>query len=148
MAHLLTINSSTMNIAISQVNSGVENIQNIWRGIKVNDTVKTSIRRLGQAMIIDLEGDVTIFADEEIACAYQSALDGGGDRIFLNFDKVDYMNSAGIVILINLIVAARKRNVNVGVYGLSAHFQKIFDMAGITRHAKIFRDEAEALLSE
>ena len=111
----------------------------------MNDTIKTSIRHLDQDAIIDLEGDVTTFSDEEIDRAYQSVLDIGGKRILLNFDKVNYINSAGIGILINLILAAKEKNFELGIYGISPHFKKIFSMVGITKYAEVFQDEMEAL---
>ncbi len=54
------------------------------------------------------------------------------------------MNSAGIALLIALVSGARKDKRKVGVFGLSKHFQKIFDMIGLTEYVKIYQNEDDA----
>ena len=58
--------------------------------------VQASLRTLLPLTVIDLRGEVTTFAEEVVTGAYRQASELGARHILLNFDKVDYINSAGI----------------------------------------------------
>lgn len=98
-----------------------------------------------KAAIINLVGDVTTFAEEAINQAYQSASSDGASNIVFNFRENDYINSAGIAILIGVVTEARKRDQKLLMTGLSAHFQKIFRMVGLTQYADLYPSVEEAL---
>jgi len=63
----------------------------------------------------------------------------------LSFDEISSINSVGIAILIKLISVSRKENKVVAITGISENFKQIFEMAGITRFAKIFDKQEDAL---
>jgi anti-anti-sigma factor len=113
----------------------------------MSDEIQVSTREMGGAMVIDLVGDVTTFAEEAINQAYQSASSDGATNIIFNFRENDYINSAGIAILIGVVTEARKRDQRLLITGLSAHFQKIFRMVGLTQYADIYPSVEEALAS-
>jgi anti-anti-sigma factor len=107
------------------------------------EEIKTSIRRRDELAIIDLEGDVTIFAEEAISQAYQEASDGNPKNIALNFTGSQYINSAGIAVIINVVTEARKNKQRIFIVGLTPHFQKIFKMVGLAQYAQILDTEEE-----
>ena len=65
--------------------------------------------------------------------------------ILLDFTKVDYINSSGIALVIQLLIEAANSGQKVYAFGLSAHFTKVFTMVGITKYAGLFPTQAEAL---
>ncbi len=113
----------------------------------MSDEIQVSIRTESGATIIDLVGDVTTFAEEAINHAYQSASGDGATNIIFNFRENDYINSAGIAILIGVVTEARKRDQKLLMTGLSAHFQKIFRMVGLTQYADLHPSVTDALAS-
>lgn len=113
----------------------------------MSDDIQVSVRGEGSTTIIDLIGDVTTFAEEAINQAYRSASDDGAKIIIFNFRENDYINSAGIAILIGVVTEARKRDQKLLITGLSAHFQKIFRMVGLTQYADLYPSVDEALAS-
>ena len=113
----------------------------------MSDDIQVSVRGETNATIIDLIGDVTTFAEDAINQAYRSASDSGAQNIIFNFRENDYINSAGIAILIGVVTEARKRNQKLLMTGLSAHFQKIFRMVGLTQYADLHPSVSEALAS-
>jgi anti-anti-sigma factor len=92
-------------------------------------------------------GYVTTFAEEAINQAFQSASADGATNIIFNFRENDYINSAGIAILIGVVTEARKHEQKLLMTGLSAHFQKIFRMVGLTQYADLYPSVEEALAS-
>lgn len=111
----------------------------------MSDEIQVSVRSESNATVIDLVGDVTTFAEEAINQAYQSASSEGAVNIIFNFRENDYINSAGIAILIGVVTEARKRDQKLLMTGLSAHFQKIFRMVGLTQYADLYPSVEDAL---
>ena len=55
---------------------------------------------------------------------------------------MEYINSSGIAIVIQVCWKHRKVDSrSIGIFGLSAHFQKVFTMVGITKYAALYPDE-------
>lgn len=106
--------------------------------------VRATLRGEPQLIVIDLQGEVTTFADAAITGAYRSACEQGAKNILINFDGVDYINSAGVAIVIGVLTEARKSDQRLLITGLTAHYQKIFDMMGLSRYAPIFNSEDAA----
>ncbi|RME73747.1 MAG: anti-sigma factor antagonist, partial [Chloroflexi bacterium] len=111
----------------------------------MTDEVKVSVRWEGKTAILDLIGDLTNFAEETVNHAYRTVSENGADNIILNFRENDYINSAGIAIVIGVVTEARKRNQHLALSGLSTHFQKIFRMVGLTQYADLYPTVGEAL---
>lgn len=111
----------------------------------LEDELNVSIRHREGIAIIDLVGDVTTFAEEKINNAYNQVTAEGSKQILLNFRQNDYINSAGIAILIGVVTEVNRNGQKLAVSGLSQHFQKIFRMVGLAQYAEIYQDEDEAV---
>jgi anti-anti-sigma factor len=111
----------------------------------LEDELTVSTRERDGVAIIDLVGDVTTFAEEKINTAYREVTNRGARFVLLNFRQNDYINSAGIAILIGIVTEVTRNNQKLAVSGLSQHFQKIFRMVGLAQYAEIYQDEDEAL---
>jgi anti-anti-sigma factor len=109
--------------------------------------LKVTARRVTPVTVLDLQGDVTMFAEAELTRAYHGAIDSGTRELVLNFAGTDYINSAGIAIIISLLTEARASGVTLVISGLSSHYQKIFRMVGLTQYAEVF-DTEEAAVNE
>jgi anti-anti-sigma factor len=111
----------------------------------LEDELSVSIRERNGVSILDLVGDVTTFAEEKINSAYAQVTDQGAKQILLNFRQNDYINSAGIAILIGVVTEVNRNGQRLAVSGLSQHFQRIFRMVGLSQYIDIYQDEGEAL---
>jgi anti-anti-sigma factor len=111
----------------------------------MSEEIQVSIREQKGATVIDLVGDVTTFAEDAINHAYQNASEKGATNIIFNFRENDYINSAGIAILIGVVTEARKKDQKLLMTGLSVHFQKIFRMVGLTQYADLYPNVDEAM---
>lgn len=111
----------------------------------LEDELNVSIRERDGVAIIDLIGDVTTFAEEKINSAYAQITQQGSKNILLNFRQNDYINSAGIAILIGILTEVNSHEQKLAFSGLSQHFQKIFRMVGLAQYADIYQDEDEAI---
>ncbi len=112
----------------------------------LEDPLMIESRTRDGVFILDLMGDVTTFANDKILRAYNAVTADGARRILLNFRQNDYINSAGIAILINVINDVNEHAQRLAVSGLSPHFQKIFRMVGLTQFIQIYQTEDEAVV--
>ena len=107
--------------------------------------LEISIRSKGDVSIVDIKGDVTAPTGQPIEDAYNQVTAAGAKKILVTFASDCYINSGGIAILIGVLSQSRKMGQAVRMTGLSSHFQKIFTMVGLTKHAQIHPSEEAAL---
>ncbi len=94
--------------------------------------------------IFRFSGDISSASQEAVLGTFQRLPEQGKVRLLLDFTKVDYINSSGIALVIQLLMQASKAGGGVALFGLTPHFQKVFTMVGITKYAQIFADEVSA----
>ena len=111
----------------------------------MNQEIEIKLEKRGAVTLFDIKGDVTTFAEPFFGEAYKSANDQGATKILLRFYEDAYINSGGIAVLIQLLAETNKNKQEIGITGLSKHFQKIFKMVGITKFATIYNSLDEAL---
>ena len=111
----------------------------------MNEELVITLEKRGDVTLFDLQGDVTTFAEPHMNEAYKNATSEGTSKILLRFYEDAYINSGGIAVLIQVLAETKQNNQQVAITGLSKHFQKIFNMVGITKFAKIYNSEGEAL---
>ena len=95
--------------------------------------------------IMHIQGDVTAFSEPFLNEAYQKANDQGAGKILLKIEKDAYINSGGIALLIQILAQTKRNNQQIGIAGISDHFEKIFHMVGITKFAKLYPDVETAI---
>jgi anti-anti-sigma factor len=95
--------------------------------------------------VLRFEGDIASTSKDAVLGAYQALPKSDAKLILLDFTKVDYINSSGIALVIQLLIEAANSGQTVSAFGLSAHFVKVFTMVGITKYAQLFPSQAEAL---
>jgi len=94
--------------------------------------------------VMRFAGDITSASEAAILGTYQGLAPETSKRILLDFSKVEYLNSSGIALVIQLMYAASKNGQQIQTFGLTPHFQKVFTMVGITKYTQLHRDEASA----
>ncbi len=95
--------------------------------------------------VIRFEGDIASTSKDAVLGAYQSLNKETAKLVMLDFTGVEYINSSGIALIIQLLIEAANSGQKVYAFGLSAHFTKVFTMVGITKYASLFATQAEAL---
>jgi anti-anti-sigma factor len=109
------------------------------------DDVKMVVRKRDGAAILDMKGEVTSFADEELSSLVKAAVEEGLQYIVFNFSDVSYINSSGIAVLIGIVTSFTNKGIAFNVYGLTSHFKKIFRMIGLTQYVNVMATEDEAV---
>jgi anti-sigma B factor antagonist len=106
---------------------------------------ETHVRTQDGMVVIDLVGEINATAEAALNSAYHTAEQNSPAAIVLNFQAVEYMNSTGIALIVGLLAQARKAHLRLVVYGLSDHYQEIFNITRLSDFMQIYADERSAL---
>ena len=97
------------------------------------------------ASIIDIEGEVSAFAEDVLMEAYAEASTPTTRAIILNFSRLEYMNSSGIGLLVTLLIRVNRQRQRLLAYGLSDHYRRIFELTRLNEAIGIYETEADVL---
>ena len=108
--------------------------------------VKMDVRKVNDKVsVIDVEGELTAFAEGVLMDAYNQASDGRVHAIILNFEGLEYMNSSGIGLLVTLLIRINRERQKLLTYGLSEHYRNIFQITRLDDAIGIYDSEEEAV---
>jgi anti-sigma B factor antagonist len=109
---------------------------------KLNTTIRKPVPSVS---VIDLQGEVTGQVENALMDAFSQASNGTTKTIILNFNELEYMNSSGIGLLVTLLIRTQRQKQDLVAYGLSEHYQEIFNLTRLNEAIGIYPDEAEAM---
>src|ERR687894_1081756 len=125
---------------------GIKQIYRTRRNDMPEAQVKMNVRSAGHnASIIDVQGELTAFAESVLMDAYNQASDGQVRAIILNFEDLEYMNSSGIGLLVTLLIRINREKQQLLTYGLSEHYRSIFQITRLDDAIGIYETEEEAV---
>ena len=107
--------------------------------------LEVEVRREPGGAVLDLRGEINGFAQEALDAAYAEAEKGNPETILLNFEGVDYINSTGIALIVDLLAKARVSQRRLVAYGLSDHYVEIFEITRLSDFMSVFPDEESAM---
>jgi anti-sigma B factor antagonist len=95
--------------------------------------------------LIGFAGNLDTNTSPEAQQALDGILDGGGQKIAVDFTALDYISSAGLRVLL----ATAKRLNGVGgamhIFGLNETVEEVFEISGFSTIFRVFPDEDAAL---
>ncbi len=115
-------------------------MQDKTASVRVSETAGSSGKPI---TALRFSGDITSTSKETVLGTYQG-LPPESKRILLDLSKVEYINSSGIALIIQVLMQARNTGQSVQTFGLSDHFKKVFTMVGMTKYTELHADELSA----
>lgn len=98
-----------------------------------------------RSCIIDVQGELTAFAEEALMAAYNRGCGDGVRYVLLNFGGLEYMSSSGIGLLVTLLIRVQRQQQMLLAYGLSEHYCHILELTRLNEAIALYPGEAEAL---
>jgi|GEM_PF-418566 len=101
------------------------------------------MRYTEDAVLLDLQGELNKPAEGLLLGSHpwEEGLQGGRLCLVLNLQEINYINSAGMALLIRLARAGKTGKYHTFAYGVSEHYQKLFRMVGLTEYMMIYPEE-------
>jgi anti-sigma B factor antagonist len=107
--------------------------------------LNVEVRLEPDVAVLDLMGEINGFAEEALNTAYAEADAKNTKTILLNFEEVDYINSTGIALIVDLLAKARVSQRRLVAFGLSDHYVEIFEITRLSDFMSVFPDEESAI---
>ena len=108
--------------------------------------VVMNVRRVSATTsIIDIQGEISAFAEKVLMDAYTEASTPTTRTIILNFGGLEYMNSSGIGLIVTLLIRVNRQKQRSLAFGLSEHYRHIFEITRLNDAIRIYNSEEEAL---
>lgn len=108
--------------------------------------VTIGVRPLGDGIcVLDIQGDITTFAENALMEAHTQASAAGARTIILNLSDMEHMNSGGIGLLVTFLIRAERQTQRLLAYGLGEHYRHIFALTRLNEAILICDGEGEAL---
>lgn len=107
--------------------------------------LEASVRHLSGVAIIDLAGEIDGVAENVLETAYTTAEERDPIAILLNFERVTYINSKGIALIVLLLARVQKSNRRLLACGLTDHFREIFQITRLSDYIGLCVNEQTAL---
>jgi anti-sigma B factor antagonist len=110
---------------------------------EVNVTMKVRVIN-PKLSIIDVAGDLNREAEGSLMAAYSEAAGPSTKAVIFNFSGLDFMNSGGIGLIVTLLIRMNRHKQHMLAYGLSEHYQHIFELTRLNEAIGIYDSEAAA----
>ncbi len=94
---------------------------------------------------IDIQGELTSFAERDLMNAYDQARETNVNMIILNCSAMEFMNSSGIGLLVTMLIRANREHIRLIAVGLRDHLRHILEITRLNEAVTIYTDEAQAL---
>ena len=91
----------------------------------MTDRFTATVATGGEMPVMELTGQIDRDAETDLLAAYDRA-STGATAVAVDFARVDYINSTGLAVLVQLLARARAAGCAIHAYGLSDHYREIF----------------------
>jgi len=91
-----------------------------------------------------LEGEVDVYTAPKLKEALVSAIESGCSNVVVNMEKVGFIDSSGLGVLVSGLRRAREKDGVVRIVCTRDNILKIFRITGLDKVFPIFADAAEA----
>jgi anti-sigma B factor antagonist len=106
--------------------------------------VKISVRDVGTAKVVEVEGEVDLGTSPDLRRTLFDALPTVG-TLALNLGAIRYIDSSGIATLIEVLKRSQHLKKQFVLFGLSPAVQEVFRLTHVIRIFQVFQTEQEAL---
>ena len=97
--------------------------------------------------VISLSGRLDAYAANDVERKVDSLITAGQMNLVVNLERLEYISSSGLRILLAGIKRARKEQGDIRLACLQPYVKEVFDIAGFTQLFQMFDNEEDAVNS-
>ena len=110
--------------------------------------METTLRTVGEVIILDLRGNVTLGAGEQkMREAIDDLIAKGHKKLLINMANVAVLDSSGIGAIIKSFTTAKREGGRLKLVNLSPLARQMLSITGLLSVLEVFDDESSALAS-
>src|SRR5438876_9590788 len=103
---------------------------------------------VGDAALLTLRGEIDVYTAPRLRQAIIDLVDGGATRIVVDMEKVDFLDSTGLGVLVGGLQRVRMKDGSLAVVTTQDKILKIFDITGLNRVFAIHPSVDAAVVAE
>lgn len=108
--------------------------------------MEISTRQSGQATIVDVVGDITLYNSPEVRkVVLQLLKEKRAPRVIINMQSVKYIDSAGVASLVEGLKLSRDLKSSFALFGLSRTAREVLELTRLIKVFEVYNSEEEAL---
>jgi len=102
-------------------------------------------RTVNDVVILDINGEIDLYNAPDIKDTIKNLIDSGKRQVIINLEKVSYIDSSGIGVLISSLSNLKKVGGALKIINVYASVKKVFELTKLTSFFEIYDSEDEAL---
>ena len=95
-------------------------------------------KKIGSISIIALGGRLDAYASSDVEQKLNALVDADEVRLVVNLERLDYISSSGLRVLLTSLKKVRKREGDIKLAGMKPHIKEVFDIAGFSQLFSIY----------
>ncbi|MFT5098673.1 MAG: anti-sigma B factor antagonist [Planctomycetaceae bacterium] len=107
--------------------------------------MEVTIRDASDTKIIMLQGKLDTNSTPDVESEINSLLDSGANKLLINFEKLSYISSTGLRLLLATAKRLQSSKGDLRVCSLNEMATEVFELSGFTSIINVFASEQEAL---
>ena len=108
--------------------------------------IKVQVREAqGETYVVDLNGEIDVYTSPKVKDAIGELIDKGHYNLVIDLEKVRYIDSTGLGVLIGGLKRVREHGGTVNLVCTNPQIKKIFDITGLVKIFGIYDDEDSAM---
>ena len=108
--------------------------------------IKVNVRETtGDCYVVDLAGEIDVYTSPKVKDALTDLIDRGVYNLVINLEKVRYIDSTGLGVLIGGLKRVREHGGTVNLVCTNPQIKKIFDITGLVKIFGIYDAEDAAM---
>jgi len=109
--------------------------------------MEVTSKSVDTAIVIYVDGDLTTASSQKAEAEINEILEGPATNVVINVEKVDFIASTGLRIILALGKRLNSDGMKLIVCSMNASTKSVFEMSGFNKLFPIFETEEEALES-
>ena len=107
--------------------------------------MEISSRDAGEVQVVEFEGNLDTNTSPNAQKHLKELVGGGNSKILVNFEKLNYISSAGLRVLLATAKQLRANGGDLRLCGLNQNVQEVFEISGFNSILSVHTSESEAL---
>ncbi len=107
--------------------------------------MQISVKTAKEVKVLAFEGSLDTQTSPDAQTQLTQLMEGGDKKILVNFEKLHYISSAGLHILLATAKQLKTADGELRICDLNEVVKEVFDISGFSTIFKIFENETDAL---
>ncbi len=107
--------------------------------------MEISTSESGDVRVLSFQGNLDTNTSPDAESEINGLIDGGAQKLLVNFEKLDYISSAGLRVLLATAKKLKASSGDLKICCLNQTVQEVFDISGFSTILSVASSEEEAL---